>query len=161
MSCQRSFILLKPDAIIRGLLGEIISAFERKGFKIVAMKLLRLTDEQFYNLYPEIAGKPFHEQFKSLMFMGPCVAMAVEGHEAVRQAYQVAGMERDPELELSCSSIRGRFCMWTGSDLIHRADTMQDAENQIALFFEETDFQNYKKLDELFMSEEGWNAYCA
>jgi nucleoside-diphosphate kinase len=155
MALERAFVLLKPDAVLRGLIGKIVSMFEEKGFKICALKMFQLTEKQLYELYPKLPGKDFHHQVRRVMLAAPCVAMALEGHEAVRAAFDLAGGHRNPE-DNPAWSVRGKFALWTGSDLIHRADSPEDAASQIAAFFEPGELYAYRRLDEFLMSPEGW-----
>jgi len=158
MSRNRTFILIKPDAVHRGLVGKVLSRFENCGFKFIAMKMFQITDEVFYTLYPSIKGKPFHDQFYALMNSGPSVAMVLEGHEAVKSAFDISGPSRCPELDTT-NSIRKSFALWTGADVIHRADSVEDAQAQIELIFSHKELLSYYKLGEEFTSQEAWDSY--
>ncbi|WP_439852883.1 nucleoside-diphosphate kinase [Pseudomonas syringae] len=158
MSRNRTFILIKPDAVHRGLIGNILTRFENCGLKFIAMKMFLITDEIFYGLYPSIKGKPFHDQFYSLMKSGPVVAAVFEGHDAVKSAFDISGASRSPELDTT-SSIRKSFALWTGADVIHRADNVSDADAQIAMVFTEKELLSYYKLGEEFTSQEAWDTY--
>lgn len=158
MGRNRTLILLKPDAIHRNLVASILSRFEQTGLKLCAAKLLMLTEQQFYELYPTILGKPFHDQFKAVMFSGPCFALVYEGHEAVRAAFTLSGTSRNPEDDTTMS-IRKSFALWTGADVVHRADSVEDAEKQIKLFFDVNELCAYYKLGEEFTSAESWQEF--
>ncbi|TMU75619.1 nucleoside-diphosphate kinase [Pseudomonas fluorescens] len=158
MSRNRTFILVKPDAVHRGLVGNIVSRFESCGFKFVAMKMIQMTDDIFYGLYPSIKGKVFHDQFYALMNSGPSVALVLEGHQAVKSAFDISGPSRSPELDTT-NSIRKSFALWTGADVIHRADSVEDANAQIELVFTPQELFSYYKLGEEFTSQEAWDAY--
>jgi nucleoside-diphosphate kinase len=160
MGRNRTLVLLKPDAIHRNLTGTIIARFEQTGLKLCGAKLLMLNEEQFYALYPTIKGKPFHDQFRAVMFSGPCLALVLEGHEAVRAVFALSGPARNPE-EDNTMSIRKSYALWTGADVVHRADSVGDAERQIKLFFSENELCTYYKLGEEFSSEEAWAEYGA
>jgi nucleoside-diphosphate kinase len=153
---ERTIVILKPDALLRGLVGRILEMFETKGFKVVGMKMVHLSDEQLYGLYPSLPQKPFHDQVRRIMLAAPCICLVLEGHEAVRAAYQLAGPYRNPE-EDSGWSVRGRFALWTGSDLIHRADDLEIARSQISMFFEPHELATYHRFDECLMGLNAWN----
>lgn len=158
MGLNRTLILLKPDAVHRNLVGFIIQRYEQTGLKIIGAKLLMITESQFYSLYPSIKGKAFHDQFRTVMLSGPCLALVFEGHEAVQAAFGLSGICRSPEDDTSMS-IRKSYALWTGADVVHRADSVEDADRQIALFFKNDELCNYYKLGEEFSSAESWEKY--
>ncbi|MBY5336076.1 nucleoside-diphosphate kinase [Rhizobium leguminosarum] len=151
---QRTFLLLKPDAILRALIGVILNEFEQKGFRISAMRMLFLNDELLYGLYPFLPERAFHDQVKSSMQCAPCVAFVLEGRNAIKRAFELAGPEKKSE-ENPAYTIRGKYSMWTGADVIHRAATYEEAETQISMFFG-SDICEYQRLDGMFLSETGW-----
>lgn len=153
---NRTFVLLKPDATVRGIIGRVINTFEERGFKICALKMINLSDAELYFLYPSLRDKEFHDQVKTFMTLAPCVAMVLEGHQAVRSAYQLSGPLRNPE-EDTGYSIRSRFALWTGCDVVHRADTEAEAERQINFFFEENEIHRYAAPLEFLTSSEAWS----
>jgi nucleoside-diphosphate kinase len=132
---DRTLILVKPDAFARGLSGEIIARFERKGLRIVALKattLERATAEQHY---AEHAEKPFFGELVDFITSGPLVAMVLEGVDAVRAARQVIGATNP--LEAATGSIRGDYAIETGTNLVHGSDANESAAREAALFFPE------------------------
>ncbi|WP_159109530.1 nucleoside-diphosphate kinase [Bradyrhizobium sp. USDA 3458] len=157
---ERTIILLKPDATIRGLLGQVLQKFECMGFRIAGMKFLFLSDELVYGLYPALKHKPFHDQVKTAMQMAPSLALVLAGNNAVRNAVKLAGPALKSE-ENDPSTIRGMFSMWTGADVIHRATTREEAEAQIALFFQENEILNYSRADGFVLSQQGWDSGAA
>jgi nucleoside-diphosphate kinase len=132
---DRTLILVKPDAFSRGLSGEILARFERKGLKIVALRHMTVTRELAERHYAEHADRPFFGELVEFITSGPIVAMALEGAQAVRAARQVIGAT-DP-LEAAPGSIRGDFAIAVGENMVHGSDSPESAAREIALFFEE------------------------
>ena len=130
---SRTLILVKPDAFARGLTGEIIARFERKGLKITALKHMTLDRQLAEQHYAEHEGKPFFEELVSFITSGPLVAMVLEGEEAVRAARQVIGATNP--LEATTGSIRGDFAVAVGQNMVHGSDSAESAEREAALFF--------------------------
>jgi nucleoside-diphosphate kinase len=130
---DRTLILVKPDAFERGLTGEIIARFERKGLKIVALQHMTMSDALARRHYAEHEGKPFFGELVEFITSGPLVAMVLEGDEAVTAARQVIGATNP--LEASPGSIRGDFAVAFGQDMVHGADSPESAEREAALFF--------------------------
>jgi nucleoside-diphosphate kinase len=132
---ERTLILVKPDAFARGLTGEIIARFERKGLAIVAMRHLRVERELAERHYAEHAERPFFPELVQFITSGPIVAMVLEGEHAVKAARQVIGAT-DP-LEATTGSIRGDFALRVGQNLVHGSDSDESAARETALFFPE------------------------
>ena len=130
---DRTLILVKPDAFERGLTGEIIARFERKGLTIVAMKHMTVERELAERHYAEHVGKPFFEELVEFITSGPLVAMVLEGESAVAAARQVIGATNP--LEAAPGSIRGDFAIETGTNLVHGSDSDESATREIGLFF--------------------------
>jgi nucleoside-diphosphate kinase len=131
----RTLILVKPDAFERGLTGEILARFERKGLRPVAMKLVTV-DEQFANEhYAEHADKPFFAELVSFITRGPLVALVLEGAEAVEVARQAIGATNP--LEAAPGSIRGDFATEITFNLVHGSDSEESAGREIELWFPE------------------------
>ena len=130
---ERTLILVKPDAFARGLTGEIIGRFERKGLTIVALRHLQVDDELARRHYAEHEGKPFFGELVSFITSGPLVAMVLEGDDAVRAARQVIGATNP--LEAAPGSIRGDFAIAVGQNLVHGSDSPESGERESALFF--------------------------
>lgn len=155
MEFEKTVLLIKPDAVIRGIVGRILGEIEQKGFRICALKMLMLSDQQLYCIYPQLQKKPFHDQVKTLMQMAPCVAMVLEGHAALANAFKLAGGGRNPE-DNDPDTLRGKYALWTGADVVHRAANRAEADEQIKLLFTKDDFHEYERLDGFLMSESGW-----
>jgi nucleoside-diphosphate kinase len=132
---DRTLILVKPDAFSRGLTGEIIARFERKGLRIVALKHMQLDEELAKRHYAEHDGKPFFPELVDFITSAPLVAMVLEGCEAVVAARQVIGATNP--LEAAPGSIRGDYALEVGQNMVHGSDSRESAEREAGLFFPE------------------------
>jgi len=132
---ERTLILIKPDAFVRNLSGEIIVRFERKGLRLVAMNLLTMSRDLAAQHYAEHEGKGFYEELVTFITSGPLVAMVLEGEQAVVAARQVIGAT-DP-LKATTGSIRGDFAIEVGQNMVHGSDSPESAAREVALFFPE------------------------
>src|SRR3954463_2717598 len=130
---ERTLILVKPDAFARGLSGEIIARFERKGLKIVAAKHMVVPEELASQHYAEHEGKPFYGELVAFITSGPLVAMVLEGQDAIRAARQVIGATNP--LEATTGSIRGDFAIAVGQNMVHGSDSPESGQREAALFF--------------------------
>ena len=130
---DRTLILVKPDAFARGLTGEILARFERKGLQVVALRSLTVTRELAEQHYAEHAERPFFGELVEFITSGPIVAMVLEGEGAVKAARQVIGAT-DP-LEAATGSIRGDFATEMGRNMVHGSDSPESAAREAALFF--------------------------
>ena len=133
---DRTLILVKPDAFARGLTGEIIARFERKGLRILALRHLTVTRELAEQHYAEHAERPFFGELVEFITSGPIVAIVLEGENAVKAARQVIGAT-DP-LEAATGSIRGDFATEMGRNMVHGSDSPESAAREAALFFPES-----------------------
>ncbi|HKF80568.1 MAG TPA: nucleoside-diphosphate kinase [Thermoleophilaceae bacterium] len=134
---DRTLILVKPDAFGRGLTGEVIARFERKGLRIAALKLMTMERELAERHYAEHVDKPFFAGLVDFIISGPLVAMVLEGSEVVTAARQVIGATNP--LEASPGSIRGDFGLEVQTNLVHGSDSPESATREVALFFPELD----------------------
>lgn len=141
---QRTAVLVKPDGLQRGLIGEIISRFERKGLKLVGIKMVQMSDEMLSEWYAEHKDKSFFSDLKGFMGSMPIVAMCWEGIDAVKVVRKLVGTTLGREAE--AGSIRGDFGMSQQYNLIHATATPEEAEREIGIVFE---------ADELFEYESG------
>jgi nucleoside-diphosphate kinase len=132
---ERTLILVKPDAFARGLTGEIIARFERKGLTLAALKQLTMTRALAERHYAEHEGKPFFAELVSFITSGPLVAMVLEGEQAVPAARQVIGATNP--IEAAPGSIRGDYAIEVGQNLVHGSDSPASAAREVTLFFEE------------------------
>jgi nucleoside-diphosphate kinase len=130
---SRTLILIKPDAFERGLTGEVIDRFERKGLRPTAMRLLTIDEALAQRHYAEHAEKPFFDELVSFITGGPLVAMVLEGTEAVSAARQVIGATNP--LEAAPGSIRGDFATEVTFNLVHGSDSDESAEREISIWF--------------------------
>ena len=132
---DRTLILVKPDAFARGLTGEIIARFERKGLRIVALKHMTVDENLAKRHYAEHDGKPFFGELVDFITSGPIMALVFEGDDAIRAARQVIGATNP--LEASPGSIRGDFAIAVGQNMVHGSDSAESAEREAGLFFPE------------------------
>ncbi len=146
MPKERTFLLIKPDGVQRGLIGDIVSRFERKGFKIVAMKMLVVSEDRAKSYYSEHIGKPFFEPLIRYITSGPSVAMVLEGDHAVKVARKMMGATNP--IDADQGTIRGDFGLHVGRNMIHGSDSLTSAEREISQFFTEEEITNYTKVDE-------------
>jgi len=130
---DRTLILVKPDAFARGLTGEIIARFERKGLAIVALRHMTVDTDLAKQHYAEHDGKPFFGELVEFITSGPLVAMVLEGYEAVKAARQVIGATNP--LESATGSIRGDFALEVGKNMVHGSDSAESAAREAELFF--------------------------
>jgi nucleoside-diphosphate kinase len=132
---ERTLILVKPDAFARNLTGEIIARFERKGLRVVALKLMTMTRELAERHYAEHEGKPFFEELVNFITSAPLVAMVLEGEQAVEAARQVIGATNP--LQATTGSIRGDYAIAVGQNMVHGSDSTESAAREVGLFFAE------------------------
>ena len=132
---ERTLILVKPDAFARGLSGEIIARFERKGLRIVAMREMTVDRELAERHYAEHSERPFFGELVAFITSGPIVALVLEGLQAVHAARQVIGAT-DP-LQAESGSIRGDYALAVSENLVHGSDSPESAARERALFFPE------------------------
>jgi nucleoside-diphosphate kinase len=132
---DRTLILVKPDAFARGLTGEIIARFERKGLKIVALRHMQVTEDLAKQHYAEHAERPFFGELVAFITSGPLVAMVLEGQDAIKAARQVIGATNP--LEATTGSIRGDFAIEVGQNMVHGSDSPESGAREAALFFPE------------------------
>ena len=130
---ERTLILVKPDAFGRGLTGEVIARFERKGLRIVALKHMQVERSLAEQHYAEHSEKPFFGELVGFITGGPLVAMVLEGYEAIKAARQVIGATNP--LEASPGSIRGDYALEVQTNLVHGSDGPESSAREIGLFF--------------------------
>lgn len=132
---ERTFVAIKPDGVQRGLIGEVISRFERRGLKLVGLKQLQVTKEMAENHYGEHKGKPFYDGLVSYITSGPIVAMVLEGKDAVALARQVIGATNPASA--APGSIRGDFAIEIGRNIVHGSDSPESGKREIGIFFKD------------------------
>jgi len=157
---ERTLIILKPDAVKRGLVGEIITRFERKGLKIIAMKMAQLDREILEKHYAEHKGKPFFESLVSFMGSGPVVLAVLEGFNAIAVVRKLVGATNGREAEPG--TIRGDYSMSQQNNLVHASADSSIAKREIELFFKKDELLSYKSIEDCVYSKdelEKMNAY--
>ena len=142
MAIQRTLILVKPDAVSRGLIGEITARFERRGYLIIAMKMMQLDGDRARRHYGEHEGKPFFQGLVDFITSAPLVALAVEGEDAIAGCRQIMGATNP--LNADPGSIRADFASTIGRNLVHGSDSHESAEKELAIFFEPKDYVTRK-----------------
>ncbi len=139
---ERTFLMVKPDGVQRGLVGNVVGRMEQKGLKLVAMKMLHLSMEIASRHYGEHEGKPFYEGLIDFITSAPVVAMIWEGDDAIAMIRSMVGAT-DPR-KSEPGSIRGDLAVFTGKNVVHASDSLTSAEREIALFFSEDDICPYE-----------------
>ncbi len=132
---DRTLILVKPDAFARGLTGEVIARFERKGLRIAALKWMEVDRDLAEQHYAEHSERPFFGELVNFITGGPLVAMVLEGHEAVKASRQLIGATNP--LEAATGSIRGDYALEVQTNLVHGSDSAESSAREIGLFFPE------------------------
>lgn len=148
---QRTLILLKPDALQRDLIGAVVGRFERKGLKIIGMKMIRLEEAVLNIHYAHLADKPFFKDVKEFMMSTPVVAMVLEGQDAIAAVRLIVGPTRGYEAD--AGSIRGDFSIGVASNLVHASDSVETATAEIDRFFQPDELFDYAKITDQFFYE--------
>jgi len=138
MATERTLILVKPDAVSRGLIGEITARIERRGYIISAMKLMQLDGNRARDHYAEHKGKAFFDDLVTFITSGPLVAMGVEGEGAIDGCRQLIGATNP--LDAAPGSIRADLAQTIGRNLVHGSDSAASASRELEIFFEDKDF---------------------
>lgn len=148
---EKTFAMIKPDAVQRGLAGTIISRYEAKGLRIAAMKIMQVTDELARQHYAEHVNKPFFPGLLSYITSGPVVALVLEGKNAVAEVRKLNGATNP--LEAACGTIRGDFAQEVGRNVVHGSDSVESASREIAIYFDEKEVLDYEYLPEKWLFE--------
>ena len=148
---ERTLVLVKPDALQRGLAGEILSRLERRGLKIVALRLMRMDDALARRHYEEHEGKPFVDSLVRFITSAPVVVAVLEGPDAVTVARGIMGAT-DPQ-QAAPGTIRGDFGLYVQNNLIHGSDSSASAEREIALFFNAGDILSWERSTDAWIFE--------
>jgi nucleoside-diphosphate kinase len=130
---ERTLILIKPDGVRRGLIGEVIGRIERKGLRLIGMELRTITRETAQTHYAEHDGKPFYEGLVKFITSGPLIALVAEGPRAI-EAFRALAGATDPVKALP-GTIRGDFALETGENIVHGSDSLESAAREIKIFF--------------------------
>lgn len=140
---ERTFLMVKPDGVQRNLIGEIVSRFERKGFQLVAAKLMMVSRELAEKHYAEHKDKPFFEELVNFLTSGPVFAMVWQGENIIEVARAMMG--KTNPAQAAPGTIRGDFGVSIGMNVIHGSDSPESAEREIALWFDEKEILSYEK----------------
>jgi len=151
MEGELEFVMIKPDGVVRGLIGEVISRIERKGLKIVAMKMINVSREQAEKLYEVHKGKDFYEGLVNYVTSAPVVVMVVKGPNAVKIVRNLIGAT-DPR-EAKFGTIRGDFALDISRNIVHAGDSPENAMRELKIFFDENELLEYKRTDEDWLLE--------
>ncbi len=149
---ERSLLLIKPDAVQRGLIGEIITRLERKGFKLVGMKMLQLDDETLKQWYHQYKDAEFFPKIAAYMKWTPIIAMVWEGYKAVDLVRRIIGTRKGYEAE--AGSIRGDWGMSGGNNLVHASDSNENAAREIGILFTAEELHDYTTITEQLIYSE-------
>lgn len=146
MEQEKTLVLIKPDGVQRGLIGEIITRFERKGLKLIGLKLLTLPKGKAEELYSPHHGKFFYDYLVQFMTSDPIVALAVEGNNAIELVRLINGATKP--LESAPGSIRGDFSIDITHNVVHASDSPENAERELSILFDEGEILEYRRIDE-------------
>jgi nucleoside-diphosphate kinase len=148
---EKSFVMMKPDAVQRRIMGKILSRFEEKGLQIVACKLLKIDESLAKEHYGEHSEKPFFNDLVSYITSSASLAMVIKGENAISLIRKIVGATNPQEADFG--TIRGDFAMDMGRNIIHASDSPASAEREINLFFDEDEFCDYQIADETWIYE--------
>ncbi len=148
---EKTFVMVKPDGVQRGLVGRIVQRFEDRGVKLVAMKMMRIPRELAERHYEEHKGKGFYEPLLSYITSGPVVCMVLEGENCVAASRAMMG-KTNPQ-DAAPGTIRGDFSQVTGRNIVHGSDSPESAKREIKLFFNDYELQKFDQADEAWIFE--------
>ncbi|MDA0208125.1 MAG: nucleoside-diphosphate kinase [bacterium] len=145
---QKTLVLIKPDAVQRERVGEVLSRFERKGLKIVAMKLIHLDETVLADHYHHHVDKPFYKGLVEFMMQTPVVGIVFEGVGAIDEVRKVNGATNP--LEADAGTVRADFSMSVAGNIVHASDSLENAQEEIKRFFKEEEVFSYDKLTDQY-----------
>ncbi len=148
---ERTLILVKPDGVQRGLIGEIAGRFERRGLKLVGMKFMQMSRELAEQHYGIHKGRPFYEALVDYITSGPIVAMVWEGKEAIAAARATMGATNP--VSATPGTIRGDFGMEIGRNLVHGSDSVENGVKEVALFFRDEELVSWQRVTDSWIRE--------
>lgn len=148
---ERSFVMLKPDAVLRRLMGTVLARFEERGLKIIAAKMMNISEDLAKEHYEEHKEKPFFNDLVSYITSAPVLAMVIEGDDCISLIRKMVGATNPKEADLG--TIRGDYALDTGRNIIHASDSPASAKREIALFFEDSEISEYTLPDESLIYE--------
>ncbi|MCL2157262.1 MAG: nucleoside-diphosphate kinase [Methanobrevibacter sp.] len=148
---EKSFVMIKPDAVSRRLMGKILARFEAKGLQIIAIKMLDIDENLAKNHYGEHVEKPFFNDLISYITSSPSLAMVIKGDDAISIIRKMVGATNPKEADLG--TIRGDFAIDMGRNVIHASDSPKSAEKEINLFFNDNEICDYSITDNSWIYE--------
>ncbi|MEM7801759.1 MAG: nucleoside-diphosphate kinase [Chloroflexota bacterium] len=148
---ERTLILVKPDGVQRGLMGEIIGRFERRGLKLIGMKFMQMSNETAEKHYGDHKGKPFYDGLVSYITSGPIVAMVWEGNNAIAAARATIGATKP--VEAAPGSIRGDLGMEIGRNLVHGSDSPENGLKEASIFFDDSELVSWGRVTDSWIIE--------
>ncbi len=151
MEKERTFVMIKPDGVQRGLIGDIIHRFEQKGIKLVALKLVSVDRKLAEKHYGVHKGKPFFEPTVKYIISSPVIAMVLEGNNVIELVRSMMG-KTDPR-NAEMGSIRGDFGQFIGRNIVHGSDSEETASFEINLWFKPEEIAKYNRIDEEWLTE--------
>ena len=143
---ENTLLVIKPDAVQRGLIGDIISRIENKGLKVIALKMLKLKEDQVDRLYNVHIGKNFYPLLKKFILSGPIVAIAIQGIDCVQIVRRLAGATNSPLAEPG--TIRGDYGMNLTKNIVHSSDKPERAQYELGVLFNDDDYVTYELINE-------------
>lgn len=149
---ERTLVIAKPDAVQRGLVGEIVLRLERKGLKLIGLKMISLDDALLQSHYSEHLQKPFYAGLEKFMKSSPVVAMAWEGYECVASVRTIVGSTNPRKAD--AGTIRGDLAIGTGRNIIHASDSQASGREEVARFFASDELFSYEKSEYLHIYDE-------
>ncbi|HEY5588685.1 MAG TPA: nucleoside-diphosphate kinase [Candidatus Paceibacterota bacterium] len=149
---EKSLIIIKPDAVQRNLIGEIISRIERKGLKIIGIKMMSISDALLEEHYAHIKDKPFFPGIRDFMKACPVIVMAVDGINTVSSLRLLVGPTK--AWEANAGTIRGDYSLSTQSNIVHASDSVENGEIEVVRFFDSSELFSYNKIDTDFIYAE-------
>ncbi|KYK22865.1 nucleoside-diphosphate kinase [Thermoplasmatales archaeon SG8-52-2] len=151
MQKEKTFVMIKPDGVQRGFIGEIINRFEKKGLKIVAMKFVSVSKELAEKHYGIHKGKPFFKPTVDYITSSPVVAIVLEGINAINMVRNMMGKTNPQDAPMG--SIRGDYGQFIGRNIVHGSDGPDTAEFEINLWFKPEEISSYNRIDEVWLTE--------
>ncbi|KNH05451.1 nucleoside diphosphate kinase b [Perkinsela sp. CCAP 1560/4] len=151
MAIERTFIAIKPDGVQRGLVGDIIARFEKKGYQLIALKMIRPTLQQSQEHYIDLMNMKFYDGLCKFMSSGPIIAMVWEGENVVKGGRMLLGETR-PEESLP-GTIRGDLCVHVGRNVCHGSDSVESANREIAFWFKEEQIISWENHSKCWLYE--------
>eukprot|EP00818_Percolomonas_sp_WS_P010163 CAMPEP_0117448228 /NCGR_PEP_ID=MMETSP0759-20121206/7290_1 /TAXON_ID=63605 /ORGANISM="Percolomonas cosmopolitus, Strain WS" /LENGTH=149 /DNA_ID=CAMNT_0005240603 /DNA_START=32 /DNA_END=481 /DNA_ORIENTATION=+ len=148
---ERTFVAIKPDAVQRGLVGEILARYEKKGIKIAAAKFFTPTKEIAQKHYEEHSQRPFFAGLVEFITSGPVLALVLEGKNVIKTVRNVNGATNP--VDATPGTIRGDLCMEVGRNIVHASDALETAQREIALWFKDEEIVSYKQTAETHVYE--------